>query len=86
MKDHLRLARMFPPTLALIDDDAEYTELLAHAVQGRGGHVDVFHDSNDLLAHADAFTSDVCVLDLMLQGIDGVDLIKVLRHLAAPLV
>jgi two-component system, OmpR family, response regulator len=71
---------MFPHTLALIDDDAEYTERLSHALQQRGCEVEVFPDSNDLLADADAFAYDFYVLDLMLPGIDGVDLIKVLRR------
>jgi len=41
--------------------------------------VDVFADSNRLLAHPDAYGYEFYVVDLMLPGIDGVDLIKVLR-------
>jgi DNA-binding response OmpR family regulator len=71
---------MFPLTLALVDDDAVYTEILAHALKARGCRVDVFGDSNELLARADAFDYDFYVLDLMLPGVDGVELIKVLRR------
>jgi two-component system, OmpR family, response regulator len=71
---------MFPHTLALIDDDAEFAEPLAQALRARGCRVELFADSNDLLAEANAFDFEFYVLDLMLPGIDGVDLIKVLRR------
>lgn len=70
---------MLPKTLALVDDDVEYTEFLAQYLRERGVEVDVFGDSNRLLADPDAYGYDFYVIDLMLPGIDGVDLIKVLR-------
>ncbi len=70
---------MLPKTLALVDDDAEYTEFLAQYLRGRGVQVDVFGDSNQLLAHPDVYGYEFYVVDLMLPGIDGIDLIKVLR-------
>ncbi|MDI1258956.1 response regulator transcription factor [Aquabacterium sp.] len=70
---------MLPKTLALVDDDREYTEFLSQHLVGLGVHVDVFADSNHLLAHLDPYGYDFYVVDLMLPGIDGVDLIKVLR-------
>ena len=71
---------MLPKTLALIDDDAEYVEFLSHDLQQRGVAVDVFGDSNDLLAHVNPYAYAFYVVDLMLPGIDGIDLIKVLRR------
>jgi two-component system OmpR family response regulator len=73
-------ANMFPKTLALIDDDQEYTEFLSQYLTDLGIKVDVFGDSNDLLAHTDPYGYDFYLLDLMLPGIDGVDLIRVLRR------
>jgi len=70
---------MLPKTLALVDDDVEYTEFLAQYLRERGVAVDVFGDSNRQLAHPDAYGYQFYVVDLMLPGIDGVDLIKVLR-------
>lgn len=72
--DHLGL------NIALVDDDPEYTEFLAQYLRDRGAHVDVFPDSNDLLAHHDPYGHDFYVLDLMLPGVDGAELIKVLRR------
>lgn len=71
---------MLPRTLALVDDDAEYTEYLSQFLQDQGVEVTRYADSNDLLAHPDAYTYDFYVVDLMLPGIDGVELIKVLRR------
>ncbi len=71
---------MFPHTVALVDDDTEYTEFLSLALQARGCRVDVFRDSNDLLVHPDGFGYWFYILDLTLPGIDGVDLIRLLRR------
>jgi len=70
---------MFPKTLALIDDDAEYTEFLSHHLQQRACRVDVFGDSNLLLADPNAYGYGFYVVDLMLPGIDGLSLIRILR-------
>jgi len=71
---------MLPKTLALIDDDKEYTEFLAQYLQGLGVRVDVFADSNDLLVHTDPYGYDFYLVDLMLPGIDGANLIDILRR------
>jgi len=71
---------MLPKSLALIDDDKEYAEFLAQYLQEQGVQVDVFSDSNDLLVHADPYGYQFYLVDLMLPGIDGVDLIKLLRR------
>jgi two-component system OmpR family response regulator len=70
---------MLPKTLALVDDDVEYTEFLAEYLRERGVEVAVFGDSNLLLVDPNAYGYEFYVIDLMLPGIDGVDLIKVLR-------
>ncbi|WIT14157.1 response regulator transcription factor [Paucibacter sediminis] len=70
---------MLPKTLALVDDDRQYTEFLSEYLRSLGIKVDVFDDSNDLLAHVSAFDFDFFVIDLMLPGVDGVELIKVIR-------
>ncbi len=71
---------MLPQSVALVDDDSEYTEFLQQDLVERGMRVDVYGDSNDLLTAVNAFDYDFYVLDLGLPGIDGVDLIKLLRR------
>jgi two-component system, OmpR family, response regulator len=70
---------MLPTSLALVDDDAEFSEYLAQHLRQRGVEVTTFADSNDLLVSDGAYGHDFYVLDLGLPGVDGVELIKLLR-------
>jgi DNA-binding response OmpR family regulator len=70
---------MLPQTLALVDDDPECLDYLSQHLREQGVSVDAFADSNQLLAHPGAYGYGFYVLDLMLPGVDGVELIKVLR-------
>lgn len=69
-----------PPTLALVDDDAEYSEYLAQHLEALGVDVHHFADSNDLLTCDQPFGFGFYIVDLMLPGVDGVDLIGLLRR------
>lgn len=71
---------MLPRTLALIDDDAEYSEYLAQHLRGKGIDVSVYDDSNTLLADSGSHRYDFYLVDLMLPGVDGVDLIRLIRR------
>jgi two-component system, OmpR family, response regulator len=70
---------MLPYTVALVDDDREYAEFLSTYLKNRGASVNAFADSTGLLVRPDAYEYDFYVLDLALPGMDGLDLIKVLR-------
>ena len=71
---------MLPKTLALIEDDRTFSEVLSQFLGEQGVQVSNFSDSNELLAHGAPYDYDFYIVDLMLPGIDGVDLIKVLRR------
>lgn len=71
---------VLPKTLALIDDDAEFALGLAEHLRALGVHVEVFHDSNDLLAHVEPFGFGFYVVDLTLPGVQGAQLIDILRR------
>lgn len=70
---------MLPTTLALIDDDQDYAQSLAVHLRALGIDVSVFGDSNQLLASHDAFDFAFYVVDLMLPGVAGEELVKILR-------
>lgn len=70
---------MLPKTLTLVDDDPEYVEFLSAFLRERGINVRVFTDSSDLLADPAAYESEFYIVDLMLPGVDGVELIRILR-------
>ncbi len=70
---------MLPATLALVDDDTEYCEFLAQHLRTQGINVKAYGDSSDLLADLEPYRFDFYVLDLMLPGVDGAELIRILR-------
>jgi DNA-binding response OmpR family regulator len=70
---------MLPTRLVLVDDDVVYCECLSQHLRSLGVEVTTFFDSNDLLASDGAYDHEFYVLDLGLPGVDGVELIKVLR-------
>jgi DNA-binding response OmpR family regulator len=70
---------MLPVSLALVDDDSEFSQYLAQHLRAKGITVQVFADSNLLLASPKAYQFDFYVLDLSLPGVDGVELIRILR-------
>ena len=74
------ISPMLPKTLALVDDDLEFRNGLALYLRELGIAVEAFADSNDLLAHEHIFDFEFFVTDLMLPGVDGTELIKVLRR------
>ena len=71
---------MLPKTLAIVDDDPEYTEFLAAYLRAQGVAVTVFADSDDFLIAEQAYDFEFYLLDLMLPGVDGLDLIRLLRR------
>jgi len=71
---------MLPKSLAVVDDDLEFSEFLTHYLRGEGVDVHVFGDSNELLTHRAPYDFDFYVVDLSLPGVDGVELIRILRR------
>ncbi len=70
---------MLPVNIALVDDDPEFSQYLAQHLRSQGVTVQVFADSNLLLVSPKAYQFDFYVLDLSLPGVDGVELIRILR-------
>lgn len=71
---------MLPKTIALVDDDRDFSDFLAQHLRAQQCAVRVFDDSSDLLADRDAFGFDFYVLDLTLPGVDGIELLRILRR------
>lgn len=68
-----------PRTLALVDDDPAFSEYLTQYLCERGIQARWFPDSDDLLCSDRPFDFDFYVLDLMLPGVDGLSLLRLLR-------
>ena len=71
---------MLPQTLALIEDDPTFRDLLSGHLGEHGIRVTVFGDSNQLLAHPAPYGYDFYLVDLLLPGIGGIELIHLLRR------
>lgn len=71
---------MLPNNLALIDDDSAFSGYLVQFLRGRGVAATWFPDSDDLLCSAAPFGFDFYIVDLMLPGVDGESLVRLLRR------
>jgi two-component system, OmpR family, response regulator len=70
---------MLPKTLTLIDDDKAYADGLSRYLRGMGIAVSAFEGAREFLVHPDPYGFEFYIADLMLPGIDGTELIKILR-------
>ena len=76
---HADLTVPAPRTLALVDDDRAFSEYLRQFLGQKGIQARWFASSDDLLCAEQPFGFDFYVLDLMLPGIDGLSLLRLLR-------
>jgi CheY-like chemotaxis protein len=65
-----------------VDDQRETAGAVGRLLEHAGYEVRVCHDGPEALAAARAFQPDVCVIDLMLPGMDGTELAVRLREQA----
>jgi DNA-binding response OmpR family regulator len=68
------------PRLLLVDDDRQLAAMLREFLQLQGFKVDVLHDGSAALTRVDADPPDLLVLDVMLPGINGFDILRQLRE------
>jgi len=67
------------PRILLIDDDTELCRLLEEYLRGQGFEVDAAHTGNEGLDKSLGPSVDLVVLDVMLPGIDGLEVLRRLR-------
>jgi DNA-binding response OmpR family regulator len=65
--------------LLVVEDDLEMAELLVHGLREEAHNVDLARDGRDALALSDSRAFDVILLDVMLPGMDGLQVAKELR-------
>ena len=66
--------------MLLIDDDVELCSLLSEFLSSEGFEVACEHDGPSGLAHALRDDSDLVLLDVMLPGMDGFEILRQLRR------
>jgi DNA-binding response OmpR family regulator len=72
-----------PSRVLLIDDDARLQELLASYLDQNGFHLTWAADGRKGLAALDAGTFDAVLLDVMMPGMDGLEVVKRIRQKSA---
>jgi len=68
--------------ILLVDDDAELTSLLGEFLRREGFTIDTEHEGNRGLARASEPAVDLIVLDVMLPGLDGFEILRRLRQVS----
>lgn len=66
--------------LLLADDDAELCEMLTEYLAGEGFSVEIVHDGTSALEKALADRYDLIVLDVMMPGMSGLDVLREIRR------
>lgn len=67
------------PRILVIDDDPALAEMLTIVLRNEGFDSTVVGDGTQALSAAREFRPDLVLLDLMLPGMNGIDVCRVLR-------
>lgn len=67
------------PKILLIDDEVDFTELLAANLVDSGFEVRQVNDPAKAVAVARSFLPDICVIDLVMPRMDGGDVVTALK-------
>jgi two-component system KDP operon response regulator KdpE len=68
--------------ILIVDDDPELTQLLHRSLSRDGHEVQVVHDARDGLRQAYAFQPGLVLLDILMPGVNGWDLLRRVRELS----
>jgi two-component system alkaline phosphatase synthesis response regulator PhoP len=68
-----------PSRLLVVEDDDDIANLLKHSLSRAGFSVDVLHTGGEVLSRVRAEMPDLVLLDLMLPGLDGLEICRSLR-------
>ena len=63
----------------LIDDEADFTELLAANLEESGFEVSQVNDPTKAIKTAKSFLPNICVIDLVMPRMDGGDVVTALK-------
>jgi two-component system, OmpR family, response regulator ResD len=71
-------------SVLVVDDEPTIAEVVARYLERAGYRTAIAHDGAEALACADRAPPDLVVLDLMLPGVDGLEVLRRLREGPAP--
>jgi DNA-binding response OmpR family regulator len=67
--------------IIIVDDDEVVTEIASDALNAAGHMTSAVHDGSDALAAIGTGDPDIVILDYMLPGITGMEILRQLRQL-----
>src|SRR4051812_28456557 len=67
------------PRILVVEDDLDIADLIAHYLTGAGHTVDRLTSGRDVLRHLRDNPTDLVILDLMLPGMDGLQVCGAMR-------
>src|SRR5262249_4114704 len=70
--------------ILVVDDEPTIAEIVARYLERAHYETKIAADGHAALAHASAWHPDLIVLDLMLPGLDGLEVMRVLRSTGGP--
>lgn len=83
MREGVRFLNLYgmiaKPKILLIDDEVDFTALLAENLEESGYEVCKVNDPTKALAEARIFRPEICVIDLVMPRMDGGDVVSALR-------
>ncbi|MCK4575299.1 response regulator [candidate division WOR-3 bacterium] len=66
--------------IAVCDDEPDIVELISHHLKKEGFIVKEFYDGENLLSYIKTELPDILILDLMLPGIDGIEVCRSFKY------
>ncbi len=66
--------------IAVVDDEKDILSLITHHLKREGYQVKPFQSGNDFLLYINSVPPDLVLLDIMLPGMDGLELCRILKN------
>lgn len=70
------------PLVMIVDDDQDLAEMLSIVLIGAGMEVDLVNRGDQVIELFNTHTPDLVLLDVMLPGIDGIEVCKIIREVS----
>ncbi len=70
---------MADKTVVIVDDEEDIVELVSHHLKREGFLVKEFYKGRDFFSYLDSIIPDLIILDIMLPGMDGLEICKILK-------
>jgi CheY-like chemotaxis protein len=68
------------PTILVVDDNQDNTDIIRHYLEVRGYPIVVAHDGEAALAHFESVRPSLVLLDVMMPGRDGWEVCRIMKQ------